>query len=108
MPTGLSVVGKTYDDITAFGSRLRRQRFPWPDEPSASSPVMAQVWELDALGQADLVKRGEATALELVDAAIARVEALNPRINCLAAPMFEEARAKARPCPGVPSHRASP
>jgi amidase len=69
---------------------------------------MTQMWELDALGQADLVKRGEASALELVDAAIARVEALNPRINCLAAPMFEEARGKARgalpagPLAGVP------
>ena len=69
---------------------------------------MTQLWELDALGQADLVKRGEASALELVDAAIGRVEALNPRINCLAAPMFEEARAKARaalppgPLAGVP------
>jgi amidase len=69
---------------------------------------MTQLWELDALGQADLVKRGEASALELVDAAIARVEALNPRINCLAAPMFDEARGKARgalpasPLAGVP------
>jgi amidase len=69
---------------------------------------MTQLWELDALGQADLVKRGEASAVELVEAAIARVEALNPRINCLAAPMFEEARARARgalpsgPLAGVP------
>ena len=69
---------------------------------------MTQFWELDALGQADLVKRGEASAVELVDAAVARVEALNPRINCLAAPMFEEARATARagaphgPLAGVP------
>ena len=64
---------------------------------------MTQLWELDAIGQADLVKRGEASSLELVDAAIARVGALNPRINCLAAPMFEEARAKARdPLPAGP------
>ena len=69
---------------------------------------MTQVWALDALGQAELVRSREATALELVDAAIARIEALNPRINCLAAPMFDEARAKAKgdlapgPLAGVP------
>ena len=56
---------------------------------------MTQVWELDAVGQADLVSRREASALELVDAAIARVEALNPRLNCIATPMFEEARRRA-------------
>jgi amidase len=57
---------------------------------------VTQVWELDAVGQAELVRRREASALELVDAAIARVEALNPRLNCLATPMFEEARKTAR------------
>ena len=57
---------------------------------------VTQVWELDAIGQADLVRRREVSALELADAAIARVEALNPRLNCLATPMFEEARARAR------------
>jgi amidase len=56
---------------------------------------MTEPWELDAMGQAELVHRKEATALELVDAAIARIESQNPRLNCLAAPMFEEARAVA-------------
>jgi amidase len=56
---------------------------------------MTQIWELDAIGQSELVSRGEASAMELVEAAIARVEALNPRVNCLAAPMFDEARTRA-------------
>jgi amidase len=70
--------------------------------------VTAQVWELDAIGQADLVRRGDASALELVDAAIARIEALNPRLNCLATAMFEAARTTAAgklppgPLSGVP------
>ena len=34
---------------------------------------MTELWELDAMGQAELVHRHEATALELVDAAIARI-----------------------------------
>jgi amidase len=69
---------------------------------------VTEVWELDAMGQAELVRRREATALELVDAAIARVEALNPRLNCVATPMFDEARTKASgklqagPLSGVP------
>ena len=35
--------------------------------------------QLDATAQAELVRRGEATPLELVEAAIARVEAVNPQ-----------------------------
>lgn len=35
VPTGLSVVGRTYDDITAFRvAAAHEQRFPWLDEPS--------------------------------------------------------------------------
>jgi amidase len=56
---------------------------------------MTEVWELDAMGQAELVRRREASAIELVEAAISRVEALNPRLNCLATPMFDEARTRA-------------
>ena len=60
------------------------------------------------MGQAELVRHGEVSALELVDAAIARVEALNPSLNCMATPMFDEARTKAKgtlpagPLSGVP------
>jgi amidase len=62
---------------------------------------------LDATAQAELVARGEVTALELVDAAIARVEALDPALNALPLRMFEEARARAAgpvtgPFAGVP------
>jgi amidase len=55
-------------------------------------------WELgrlDALGQADLVRRGEVSALELVEAAIERIEALNPRLNAVVTPLFGRARAQA-------------
>ena len=38
----------------------------------------------------------EVTTLELVDAAIARIEMLNPRINAVVTPMFESARRQAR------------
>ena len=47
---------------------------------------------MDATAQAELVRRGEASAIELVDAAIARIEALNPAINAVIHTDFERAR----------------
>ena len=68
-----------------------------------------QLAQLDALAQAALVRAGEATPLELVDAAIARIETLNPRLNAVIAPLFEKARDQAKspylsdgPFKGVP------
>ncbi len=58
---------------------------------------------LDATAQAALVRSGQVTPLELVDAAIARIEALNPTINALVTPLFERAREQARgPLPDGP------
>ncbi len=54
-----------------------------------------QLAHLDALTQADLVRTGEATPLELVDAAIARIEQVNPRLNAVITPLFEKARDQA-------------
>ncbi len=50
---------------------------------------------LDATAQADLVRRGEASPRELVDAAIARIEACNPRLNAVITERFDAARAEA-------------
>ena len=47
---------------------------------------------MDASAQAELVRSGEASPLELVDAAIARTEALNPQLNAVIHELFEEAR----------------
>jgi amidase len=47
---------------------------------------------MDGTAQAELVRRGELTPLELVDAAIARIERINPIINTVITPFFEEAR----------------
>src|SRR5258706_2455829 len=63
---------------------------------------------LDATAQAELVRTGEASALELVDDAIARVEKLNPELNAVIHPRFDRARDEARgtlpdgPFRGVP------
>lgn len=64
---------------------------------------MTELARLDALGQAELIRRGEATPIELVEAAIARIEALNPTINAVVTSLFERARAEARrPLPAGP------
>lgn len=51
---------------------------------------------LDATAQAELVARGEATPLELVDAAIDRLERLNPALNAVIHTDLERARDRAR------------
>ena len=50
---------------------------------------------LDATAQAALVRSGQASPLELVDAAISRIEALNPQLNAVIHERFEQARAEA-------------
>ena len=59
---------------------------------------------LDATAQAELVRTGDASPLELVDAAIERIEKLNPELNAVIHPLFDRARAAARRrCPTVRS-----
>ena len=50
---------------------------------------------LDATTQAELVRRNEVKAIELVDAAIERIERLNPTLNAVITPMYEQARTAA-------------
>jgi amidase len=47
---------------------------------------------LDATAQAELVRRGDASPLELVDAAIARIERLDPQLNAVIHRNFDRAR----------------
>jgi amidase len=47
---------------------------------------------LDATDQADMVRRGEVTPVELVDAAIIRIEKLDPELNAVIHPLFDKAR----------------
>ncbi len=47
---------------------------------------------IDATAQAELVRTGEVSPLELVEEAIARVEALNPQLNAVIHELFEQGR----------------
>jgi len=51
------------------------------DEPST----------LDATAQAELVRSGQASPVELVESAIARIEKLNPELNAVIHPLFDKA-----------------
>jgi amidase len=44
---------------------------------------MSELARLDATGQAELVRDGEVSPSELVEGAIARIEALNPELNAV-------------------------
>jgi amidase len=63
---------------------------------------------LDATAQAELVRKGDASPLELVDDAIARAEKVNGELQAIIHPLYDQARAQARgtlpdgPFRGVP------
>jgi amidase len=57
---------------------------------------------LDATAQAELVRQRKVKPVELVDAAIERIERINPAINAVVTPMFEHARAAAKKAPKGP------
>ena len=67
-----------------------------------------ELGQYDALGLADLVKRKEVKPIELVEAAIERIERVNSELNCVMFKNYDAARAAAeRPLPdgrftGVP------
>jgi amidase len=56
---------------------------------------MTDLTWLDATAQADLVRTGEVSPKELVEAAIARIEAVNPELDAVIRTRFDEARTAA-------------
>jgi amidase len=86
---------------------------------AASGPIAAcETWTttadparpalLDAVGTAEAIRDGRMTALEAVDGAIGRAEAVEPRINAIVTEAFGRARAAAQdaqdgPLAGVPT-----
>ena len=70
--------------------------------------MLDEIAFLDATAQAELVRRRQVTPRELVDAAIARCERLNPQLNAVTLPALEQARERAAgdlpsgPFQGVP------
>jgi amidase len=62
----------------------------------------------DALALAELVRQREVTPLELTDAAIARIEALDPKLNAVVMRLFDRARTAARQLAEPDPYRLQP
>ena len=63
--------------------------------------------QYDAVALAELVKKGETTPAELIDAAIDQAESINPKINAIVTPTYGAARENAEglnhgPLRGIP------
>lgn len=69
---------------------------------------MNDVSTMDAMAQAELVRHGDVTAVELAEAAIANIDRLNSQLNAVIHTMYDRARDQARavelngPLSGVP------
>ncbi len=68
---------------------------------------MIDLLGFDATAQAELVRKGDVSSRELVESTIARIERLNPQLNAVIHPRFDQARdeaaaAAAGPFRGVP------
>ncbi len=57
--------------------------------------AFAEYKDYDGLGLAKLVQSGEVTAHEVLEAAIERIEALNPKLNAVVTKVYDQARAAA-------------
>jgi amidase len=57
---------------------------------TATGAAQDELARMDATAQAELVRSGDASAAELAEAAIARIEALNPQLNAVIHPLFEQ------------------
>lgn len=66
----------------------------------------AEYRETDLLGLADLIRRREASATEIIDLAIAAAEAVNPTINAVSVALYDRARAASRRAQPGPFHGA--
>jgi amidase len=75
--------------------RLRLRHGAKGTVSAVTGPTPAELARLDATAQADLVRTGEATPTELVDGAIARIEAVDPQLNAVIHRQFDAARAQA-------------
>jgi amidase len=70
--------------------------------------AIAEYGTLDALGLADLVRRREVSAGELLEEAIARNERVNPKLGAVIATLYEDARRAAAETPGPPASPTAP
>src|SRR5215470_4666131 len=60
---------------------------------------MGELWQLSATEAVDRLRRADVSPLEMVEAAVARIAAVEPHINALPIRFFDQARAQAKALP---------
>ena len=76
--------------------------------PKNAKAAMDEFAAYDGMGQAELVRKGEVSSLDLVEAAIERIEIMNPALNAVVHKLYDAGRAAAQgalpdgPFKGVP------
>jgi amidase len=78
-----ATTGTLMAGLTAGGGGLLRM---------AHAGGFSEYLKYDGLGLADLVRRKEVKPEELLEAAISRIDAMNPKINAVVTKMYDEAR----------------
>jgi amidase len=56
---------------------------------------MSEIWQLSASELADRIARRQLSSIEVVDAHLARIDAVNPSLNAVVRVLADEARASA-------------
>ena len=111
LPIGVQLVAAPFREDLLFrvAGQLEAAR-PWANRRPPVHAYGATMADRSSTrpAQAELVRSGEASPLELVDAAINRIEKVNGELNAVIHPLFDSARAEARrelpdgPFRGVP------
>ena len=63
---------------------------------SKNAAIISDLPKLDMISQAALVQKKELSPLELIDAAISRIEKYNPKINAVVSESYDQARQRAK------------
>ena len=92
MPCRSIVVGFSILRPKAAGAVAIANSFGRPQ--SARAAAADPFVRLDGIAQAQAIAKGEATALELINAAIGRIERLNPKLNAVVTTDFDRARVR--------------
>jgi len=77
--------------------RMQSNHSPQSEPLKGTPPLFAddEFSAMDAVGQAALVRGAEVSPRELVDAALRRIEMVNPALNAIASSNLEAARSRA-------------
>src|SRR5262249_44799313 len=89
---GRSVV----NHMTKSPDRVSEERQSMADTTTSSRAPSTSGAFIDATAQAELVRRGEVSPEELVERAIARIEAVNDQLNAVIIETYDKARAEAK------------